>query len=126
MLTRSVLTRRIFRPAYFVRCAGTSRFSHNWALSYSDNFYREHGKTISEFDLRKVWNAHRKAALPWTYEVTKHAADSGVINFCAARSNWFSGLKKRKAGGKAHFRKPRFKSKHRIEEVIHTLRRRGC
>ena len=104
------------QTAYFVRCAGTSRFSHNWALSYSDNFYREHGKTISEFDLRKVWNAHRKAALPWTYEVTKHAADSGVINFCAARSNWFSGLKKRKAGGKAHFRKPRFKSKHRSKK----------
>ena len=66
------------QTAYFVRCAGTSRFSHNWALSYSDNFYREHGKTISEFDLSKVWNAHRKAALPWTYEVTKHAADSGA------------------------------------------------
>lgn len=106
----------IAQTAYFARCAGTSRFAYNWALCHSGTFYREHGKTISDYDLKKVWNAHRKAALPWSYEVTKHAADSGILNFCSARANWFRDLKKRKTGAKGHFRSPRLKSKHRSKK----------
>jgi putative transposase len=102
--------------AYFLRCAGTARFAYNWVLSHSDAFYREHGKTIFDYDLKKIWNAHRKAALPWSYEVTKHAAESGVLNYCAARSNWFRDLKKQRTGAKGHFRKPRLKSKHRSKK----------
>ena len=101
---------------YFLRCAGTARFAYNWALNHSAAFYREHGKTISDFDLKKAWNAHRKATLPWSYEVTKHASDSGVLNFCAARSNLFESIKKCKTGGKGHFRKPHLKSKHRSKK----------
>lgn len=98
--------------AYFVRCAGTSRYSYNWSLVHSDAYYREHKKTISDFDLHKVWNAHRKAALPWTYEVTKHTSDSGVRNFCAARKNWFADLKKKRP----HFRRPKLKTKLRSKK----------
>ena len=101
---------------YFGRCAGTSRVAHNWVLSHSDAHYREHGKTISDYDLKKAWNAHRRKELPWSYEVTKHAGDSGVLHYCAARSNWFRDLKKRKTGAKGHFRRPHLKSKHRSKK----------
>jgi putative transposase len=101
---------------YFNRCTGTSRYAFNWSLSHSDAHYREHGKLISDNDLKKAWNAHRKVALPWSYEVTKHASDSGVLNFCAARANWFRDLKKQKVGWKGRFRRPRLKSKHRSKK----------
>lgn len=107
--------------SYFVRCAGTARYSFNWSLTYSDAFYREHGKSISDYDLKNVWNAHRKAKVPWTYEVTKWAAESGVLNFCAARLNWFRDLKKQKKspGLKQQCaRRPRLKSKKRSKKTF--------
>ena len=96
---------------YCSRAAGTARVSHNWCLNVADTYYRLNGETLSDFDLQKLWNTHRKLMLPWTYEVTKYASDSGVKQFCAARANWFSSLKKLKAGGGQHFRKPKIKTK---------------
>jgi len=99
---------------YFDRCAGTARYSNNWCLNVDQAYYALNGETLSDFDLRKLWNAHRKAMLPWTYEITKHAADSGIDHYCAARKNWFGSLKKRKANPKQalHFHKPKLKTKH--------------
>ena len=97
--------------SYCDRAAGTARVSHNWCFNVADAYYRLNGETLSDFDLMKLWNAHRKLMLPWTYEVTKYASDSGAKQFCAARANWFGSLKKRKAGERQHFRKPKIKTK---------------
>ena len=72
---------------YCERAAGIARRSHNWCLNVADAYYSLNGETLSDFDLQKLWNAHRKLMLPWTYEVTKYAGDSGVKHFCAARAN---------------------------------------
>ncbi len=103
---------------YFNRSAGTERYAHNWCLLFDDTYYSLNGERLSDFDLKKLWNIYRKSSLPWTYEVTKYAADSGVDHYCAARANWFRDLKKRKANPRQvlHFRKPRLKTKHRSKK----------
>lgn len=103
---------------YCARAAGTARYAHNWCLNVDDAYYSFNGERLSDYDLRKLWNTHRKALLPWTYEVTKHAGDSGVDHYCAARKNWFGSLKKRKKNPKQalHFRKPKLKTKRRSKK----------
>lgn len=103
---------------YFKRSAGTARCAHNWCLNVAQAYYVLNNETLSDYDLKKLWNAHRKLMLPWTYEVTKHAGDSGVDNFCAARKNWFGDLKKRKANPKhaMHFRRPKIKTKRQSKK----------
>lgn len=103
---------------YFERSAGTARYAHNWCLNVAEAYFTLSGKAHSDYDLLKLWNAHRALMLPWTYEITKHAGDSGVKHYCAARKNWFSSLKKRKANPKAglHFRKPKLKTKRRSKK----------
>ncbi len=103
---------------YFQRAAGTARCSYNWCLNVSQAYFILNGEMLSDYDLKKVWNAHRKALLPWTYEVTKHAGDSGVLSFCVARANWLRDLKKRKANLRhaVHFHKPRLKTKRRSKK----------
>lgn len=81
---------------YFDRSAGTARYAHNWCLNVAQAYFVFNGEALSDFDLKKLWNAHRKNSLPWTYEVTKYAGDSGVDHYCTARKNWFGALKKRK------------------------------
>ena len=117
--------------SYYERAAGTARVSHNWCLNVADAYYRLNGETLSDFDLQKLWNTHRKLMLPWTYEVTKYASDSGTKQFCAARANWFSSLKKQKAGGRQPFRKPKIKTKRHSKKsfTIHNsadFRVEGC
>ena len=104
--------------AYFNRAAGTARYAHNWCLNLADAYFRLNGETLSDFDLKRLWNTHRKNALPWTYEVTKHAGDSGIDYYCAARKNWFNSLKKRKTNPKLtlHFRRPKLKTKRRSKK----------
>jgi len=104
--------------AYFDRATGTARYAHNWCLNVAQAYFSLNGETLSDFDLRKLWNAHRRIMLPWTYEVTKHASDSGIDHYCAARKNWFSSLTKRKANPKSalHFRRPKLKTKRRSKK----------
>jgi putative transposase len=104
--------------AYCNRAAGIERYAHNWGLNVAEAYFVLNGETLSDGDLKKLWNAHRKAALPWTYEVTKHAGDSGMTNFCSARRNWFGDIKERKKNPrhKTHFRKPRLKTKRRSKK----------
>lgn len=112
------LIKTAVQAAYCDRAAGTKRYSHNWALNVANTYYTLSGETLSDYDLRKLWNTYRKIALPWTYEVTKHAGDSGVNHYCAARKNWFDSLKKRKTNPKAalHFRRPKLKTKRRSKK----------
>lgn len=116
ILIHSVATDR----AYFTRSAGTERYAFNWCLNINNAYYTLNGETLSDFDLVRLWNAHRKLMLPWTYEVTKHAGESGIKHFCAARANWFSALKKRKGGTKDSkgFRRPKLKTKRHSKKTF--------
>jgi putative transposase len=46
--------------------------------------------------VKAAWNVHRKAELPWTYEVTKCASADAIINLGTAFANFFRDLKKPK------------------------------
>lgn len=124
---------RLFATAavrsYFDRAAGTARYAHNWCLNVAQAYFTLNGETLSDFDLRKLWNAYRRRVLPWTYEVTKHAGDSGVDHYCASRENWFRDLKKRKASPKhtRHFRRPKLKTKRRSKKcfTLHEIGKSG-
>ena len=114
---------------YFGRAAGTARYAHNWCFNVATAYYSLSGEPLSDFHLRKLWNAHRKLLLPWTYEITKHAGDSGVDHFCAARANWFRDLKKRRANPrhKLHFGRPKLKTKRRSKKsfTLHGVGQNG-
>ena len=57
---------------YFHKASGTARYSYNWAKNYSDKYYEENKKTISEAELRKMFTIHRNE-LEWLKEVSNDA-----------------------------------------------------
>jgi putative transposase len=100
--------------SYFTRCAGVERYAFNWCLQFDRTYFSLNGETISDFELMRLWNAHRKLMLPWTYEITKHASDTGAKNFCTARSNWFRALKT----GNKRVHRPKLKTKRRSKPTF--------
>jgi putative transposase len=94
--------------AYF-RCAcGTKRYAYNWGLSEWQRM-REAGEKPSMAIVKRCWNAHRKAELPWSYDVTKCASGQAIMDLGAAFANFFRDCKKPKK--QRHFHYPRFKKK---------------
>ena len=93
---------------YFARACGVARYAYNWALAEWKTQYAA-GEKPSANKIKIKWNAHRKAELPWTYEVTKCASAQAIMNLGVAFSNFFRDLKKPNGQKKARF--PRFKKK---------------
>jgi putative transposase len=92
---------------YFVRAAGTARFTYNWAVAEWQHQY-EAGKKPSALQLRTQFHAIRKEQFPWTYDTSKSVIEGAFMDVAAAFKNFFEG---RKAGRHTGF--PRFKSKKR-------------
>jgi len=59
------------QATYFVKAAGTARYTFNWALA---QWKRQHeaGEKTSALHLRTQFHALRRAQLPWTWEVVRH------------------------------------------------------
>ena len=93
---------------YFRRAAGTARYAYNWALAEWKRQYAA-GEKPSAGAIKAKWNAHRKADLPWTYDVTKCASAQAVINLGLAFGNFFRDLKKPKSERRSRY--PRFKKR---------------
>jgi hypothetical protein len=66
-------------------------------------------KNLPTAAIKHRWNAHRRAELPWTYDVTKCASGQAIIDLGAAFNNFFRDCKKPRKQRK--FRYPRFKRK---------------
>lgn len=96
------------QQALLRRGCGTARFAWNWGLARWKEMH-EAGEKPTAQKIKAQWNAHRKAELPWSYEVTKSAGQQAIIDLGAAFANFFRDLKKPKGTRKARF--PRFKSK---------------
>jgi hypothetical protein len=77
---------------------------------------RAAGEKPSADKIKRRWNAHRKAELPWTYEVTKCASGQAIMDLGAAFANFFRDCKKPR--NQRHFRYPRFKKKRLNESFI--------
>lgn len=96
------------QAAHFRRACGVARYSYNWALTEWARMHKA-GEKPSANKIKAAWNAHRKADLPWTFEVSKCVSGQAVIDLGTAFTNFFRDCKKPKK--QRRFRYPRFKSK---------------
>jgi putative transposase len=85
--------------SYFVRAAGVSRFSYNWALAEWQRQYEAHKVDSSlpkpsEAALRRQINDIKREQFPWMLEVTKNAPQMAIIQLGAAFKNFFAGRAK--------------------------------
>jgi len=93
---------------YFRRACGTARYAYNWALAEWQRRYAVGEKPTANL-VSAAWNPHRKAELPWTYEVTKCASAGAIRNLGTAFGNFFRDLKKGKSERRARY--PKFKKR---------------
>lgn len=96
------------QEAHFRRACGVARYAYNWGLQRWKDMHAA-GEKPSAQKIKAQWNAHRKAELPWTYEVTKSASGQAILDLGTAFTNFFRDVKKPK--GQRRFRFPKFKSK---------------
>lgn len=96
------------QQAHFRRACGVARYAYNWGLQRWKEMH-EAGEKPSALKIKALWNAHRKAELPWSYEINKCCSGQAIADLGAAFANFFRDLKKPKGKRRAQF--PRFKSK---------------
>ena len=88
---------------------GASRFAFNYALSKKKEAFDKKEKIPNNIELHRELNKIKGTdELPWAYDCSKTAFQSGLINCDRAFQNFFSKCKK-KIKGKKGF--PKFKSK---------------
>lgn len=93
----------------FRKHIGASRWAFNWALQKKKEAFDKKEKIPNNIELHRELNRLKGTdALPWAYEVSKVAFQSGLINCDKAFQNFFNRCKK-KVRGKKGF--PKFKSK---------------
>lgn len=88
----------------FWKSAGVARWSYNYFLSESENYYNENKKSIKESDVRKhINNVLKKTTHTWLKEVGSNVMKQGVKDANLARDRWFKGIAN----------KPKFKSRRK-------------
>jgi putative transposase len=93
---------------HFLRACGVVRYAYNGALAeWKKQYDAKEKPSVNKIKIK--WNAHRKANLPWTYDVIKCAGAQAMLNLGVAFSNFFRNLKKPK--GRRRARYPRFKTR---------------
>ena len=93
---------------HFRRACGIARLAYNWALAEWGRMHKA-GEKPSAPKLKARWNAVRREAYPFTYDVTKCASNQAILNLGRAFDSFFRDLKKPKK--ERHFRYPQFKKK---------------
>jgi putative transposase len=91
------------QAAHFRRACGTARYAYNWGLDEWRRMYKA-GEKPNMAKVKIRWNAHRKANLPWSYEVTKCASGQAIMDLGAAFANFFRDCKKPRS--QRHFQYP--------------------
>ncbi|WP_297633008.1 transposase [uncultured Clostridium sp.] len=88
----------------FWKSAGVARWSYNYFLAESNNYYNENKKSLKESDVRKhINNVLKKTTHTWLKEVGSNVMKQGVKDANLARDRWFKGLGN----------KPKFKSRRK-------------
>lgn len=72
--------------------AGTHRYAYNFAKSFSEQYYEEHGESISANEISK---AFRKtyASIPWIVDICKDVNNEAIRDYGTARNNSFRNYK---------------------------------
>lgn len=68
--------------------AGAHRYAYNFAKSYSEQYYEEHGVSIAVNEISKVF---RRAydSIPWVVDICKDVNHEAIRDYGTARSNSF-------------------------------------
>ena len=100
----------------FWKSCGVARWSYNYFLAESENYYAEYlkgnkdKKTIKEGEVRRyINNVLKKTTHTWLKEVGSNVMKQAVKDADLARKRWFQGLSE----------KPRFKSKHKSKNSFY-------
>lgn len=102
---------------YFRRAAGVARFAYNWALEENQRQYEAWRADPSLprpniLEIKKRLNAVKREQFPWMMDVTKCAAQEGVLNVGRALDNFFRRLR----AGERKVGYPRFKRREGREK----------
>ena len=86
--------------------AGTARWAYNWTIGRQEENYKNGGKFISNFDLRKELTILKQVGeLKWLNNYSNNITKQAIKDACDAYVKFFKGLSK----------KPKFKSRKRCE-----------
>jgi putative transposase len=100
---------------------GCARVVYNDALNYSQAFYQNIGKTISQVDLINRLPGLRQER-PYLKDVNAQVLQQSVIDFCQARTNFFRTKKGYPQYKNKHSRQSvRFPQACRVDEINHTV-----
>lgn len=72
--------------------AGTRRYAYNFAKNYSENYYKKHGKSISAYDIRKIFIS-QYSQIPWIKDVCKDVPCEAILDYGKAREKSFKEFK---------------------------------
>ncbi len=78
----------------FKKHAGCARYAYNWALEMSDTIYKDNGKTLSAYDLTKVFVRLEKSQHEWLTEVGKCCTQNAILDFGVAQKRFFKSIAK--------------------------------
>jgi putative transposase len=83
--------------------ASVARFAYNWALDYQNKNYKNGGKFISHYYLRKLFTQLKtQDEYQWINDYSNNVTKQAIIDCCGAFEKFFKGLAKH----------PKFKSRH--------------
>jgi putative transposase len=75
--------------------AGVMRFAYNWALGFSETYYKLYGKTVSAGTMRKHFTKIRNSnKYPWLKEVSAQIPQQAIKDFDDARTKFFKKIAK--------------------------------
>lgn len=97
------------QAVHFRQACGVARFTYNWGLAHIKDALSASDKPPTALALKKQFNAIKRQEFPWTYNVTKCAAETGFQNLGKALDNFWSSKKGQRKGKRIGF--PKFKSK---------------
>ena len=84
------------------QCSGVSRFAYNWTLSRQQENYKNGGKFISDYDLRKEFTQLKKTKeYEWLNQYSNNIPKQAIKDACDSYKKFFKGCSKF----------PKFKSK---------------
>ena len=88
----------------FFQFAGSARFAYNWAIDKEQTNYKNGGKFLSNYDLRKEFTQFKqKPDMQWINNVSNNVTKQAIKDACDAYQKFFKGL--------SGF--PNFKRKHK-------------
>jgi putative transposase len=83
------------QESLLLQTAGSARYAYNWAKVTSDDYYRIHGTTIKEGDLRKEFTQLKKQlGNEWMGNIPNDSFKQAIKDYCNARSRFFKGQAK--------------------------------